>query len=162
MVEEEADHTADSGEMAQRPQFPLHEAAQAADAAKIKQLIESGQDVKERSSFNGMRLLAIHHACFARGLDQDKQVETVQALLLAWPESIDMGDQDMGITPLNFAASNGNPKVCELLLGAGANIAIANCMGGTPIQGARDYKRDNPENSEAADEVIKILEAASK
>ena len=144
------------------PQFPLHDAAHAADAAEVKRLIESGQDVKERSSFNGMSLLAIHHTCFARGVDQDQQVETVQALLDAWPESIEMGDPDMEITPLNFAASNGNPKLCLLLIGAGANIKTENCMGDTPMAGASNYKRDNPQNREAADEVLKILEEAAK
>ena len=143
-------------------QFPLHAAAQAANAAEVKRLIESGRDVQERSDFNGMRLLAIHHACFARDVDQDQQVETVQALLDAWPESVEMGDPDMEITPLSFAASNGNPKVCLLLVGAGANIKTANCMGDTPMKGAQDFKRDNPDKSEAADEVIKILEEAAK
>lgn len=101
-------------------------------------------------------------ACFARDVDQDQQVTTVQALLDAWPESVEMGDPDMEITPLSFAASKGNPKVCLLLVGAGANIKTANCMGDTPMKGAQDFKRDNPDKSEAADEVIKILEEAAK
>ena len=58
-------------------------------------------------------------------------LETVSGLLEAC-DNVDLSD-DLGMTPLHVAASTGKADVCQLLLELGANPALVNKAGLTPL-----------------------------
>jgi uncharacterized protein len=89
---------------------PLADAAERADRAEVRALVERGVDVK-RAQVDGMT--ALHWASYHNDLDAAK-------VLLNAKADVNAANR-YGVRPLSLACTNGNAAMVELLLEAGAD-----------------------------------------
>ena len=64
---------------------------------------------------------------------------------------------DHEYTPLHWAAMEGRKEVAELLIAAGANVNAKDVDGSTPLDLAKLYEGDSPEDKAARMETADLL-----
>ncbi len=111
---------------------PIAEAAQAGDAAKVRELAAHGADVNAPAADGSTALLwAVYNS----------DLDTVKALLAARAK-VDVAN-GYGVTPLLQASRNGDAASIEALLAAGADVHERHPDGETPLMAAsRSGHRD--------------------
>jgi cytochrome c2 len=99
----------------------IHDAARAGDVARIDQILSSGVDVNEASSFG----TALHFAVLS------DQVEAGR-LLVEHGADVNAASKALG-TPLHVAAREGHVEFAEILIEAGAVIDVRDNYEMTPL-----------------------------
>jgi cytohesin len=106
-------------------------AAAAGDVAALKQLVAAHGGAAVRSDGDPAELTALHWAA-ASG-----SVEAVRFLLAAPVGADPRAARNNNFTPLHSAAMQGHAAVCEVLIGAGAEVNIqTNPQGYAPLHSA--------------------------
>ena len=115
------------------------EASQEEDLVSIRRILAgSDKDAPPPAHCQGYDAVnKAYHALF-RGpamweLAQFGKLEELRQLLEAGSEGVDYRNAANGATPLSIAASKGQEKCVELLLGAGAKVDHATNDGRTPL-----------------------------
>lgn len=75
-------------------------------------------------------------------------IDEVRTILYRDISQINVGDEDLGSTPLHAASYDGQAHICELLLEYGANVDVLDINGCTPLRKAVQQGHE---------EVVKIL-----
>jgi ankyrin repeat protein len=110
----------------------LHFAAGKGDLSRVKQLVESGHNIKE---FDEIGYTPLHHA--AKG-----EFFALTTYLLSVGADIDVHDEEhIGETPLGAVAASCSYEMAKLLVDAGANPTIAGWMGLTALYHAKERKK---------------------
>ena len=142
---------------------PLMSAAKAGDGSKIARLLQHGADpnhrsAKQQSTPLELAVISMQRPAVQALLDGGAQVNARPYALIRAAEQLHMGGEDpteivllllrSGAkanvrdeehnTPLLFAVLNGNRRVVEALLAAGARPGAKNFSGLTPLNSARD------------------------
>jgi ankyrin repeat protein len=115
------------------------------DTAKIKNLLQTNPDINvdQRDNFGGT---ALHGAMFKKNAD-------IVKVLIQYGYDIDAVGPSNGYTPLHDAVWANYPEGAKLLITAGADLAIKNHSGLTPLELARN---------DGKKELIAVLEQAGK
>jgi ankyrin repeat protein/beta-lactamase regulating signal transducer with metallopeptidase domain len=106
---------------------PLHLAVHKRDLAHVRDLLEKGADVKQRTQHG----IAPLHVAARTGHTE------IAALLLDKGANVNAAD-NLNWTPLHYAAENGHKDVVELLLAKGADAKARNGQGRMPLWYARE------------------------
>jgi ankyrin repeat protein len=104
----------------------LADAAMQGDMDRVRSLLEQTADV---NGAQGDGMTALHWAVYKDDLEMAR-------LLIQAGADFKAGTRVGAITPLSFAAKNGNGAIIELLLNAGADTELATGLGTTPLMQA--------------------------
>ena len=140
----------------QRGATPLLNAAERGNLELVRFLIENGATVDsgEALYFGG----ALHRAAYGgpRIFGRRRQDVGVLAFLLQHDPSLMNALDRMGNTPLHYAARYGRLHAVQLLLDAGADTALVNLRGETPLR----YVRENLIPEIEVGDIVAMLEEA--
>jgi ankyrin repeat protein len=110
----------------------LHFAAGNGDLAQVRQLVESGHDIKQ---FDEIGYTPLHHA--AKG-----EFFALTNYLLSIGADVNAHDEEhIGETPLGAVAASCSYDMAKLLVDAGANPTITGWMGLTALYHAKERKK---------------------
>jgi ankyrin repeat protein len=142
--------------------YPLHFAAEAADMAIVKLLVEGGSDVIGEGDDHGLGVLG-WATCFGRAREEVAEyllqhgarldlwsaialdgVEDVRRLVTREPALLTarMSRNEHHRTPLHHAAAKNRPNVVRLLIALGADVNATEATGGTPLTTAAQENAD--------------------
>jgi ankyrin repeat protein len=111
----------------------LHFAASDGDLPRVKQLVESGDDV---NLFDDLSYAPLHYA--AKG-----EFFAVAQYLIAAGADVNAHDEEhIGETPLGAVAASCSYEMAKLLVDAGANPTIAGWMNLTALYRAKERKKE--------------------
>ena len=123
----------------------LYLAAGDNDSALVLELLRQGAELEWRNPYN-YRNTPLTRACW------EGSYEAAEALCAHGAE-LDTRDDINQSTPLMYAADEGHPKICAMLLALGADPSLKDEDGRTALDWAR--KRNKPE-------CVAVLEAAMR
>ncbi len=110
----------------------MHFAAGQGDLSRVKQFIESGDNLRE---FDEIGYTPLHHA--AKG-----EFFALTSYLLSVGADVNAHDEEhIGETPLGAVAASCSYEMAKLLVDAGANPTIAGWMGLTALYHAKQRKK---------------------
>lgn len=110
----------------------MHFAAGQGDLSRVKQLVESGHNIRE---FDEIGYTPLHHA--AKG-----EFFALTTYLLAVGADVNAHDEaHIGETPLGAVAASCSYEMAKVLVDAGANPTIAGWMGLTALYHAKQRKK---------------------
>ncbi len=112
----------------------LRSAAADGDLARVKKLVEKGYDANAFDE--DLSRTALHYAV------EGGHVEVVKYLLSVGADVNAHEEAKIGETPLGQVAANCSYEMAELLVNAGANPTIPGWMRLTPLDRARDRKKE--------------------
>jgi ankyrin repeat protein len=142
--------------------YPLHFAAEAADMAIVKLLVEAGSDVIGEGDDHGLGVLG-WATCFSRAREEVAayllrhgarldlwsaialdRVDDVRRLVTREPALLTarMSRNEHHRTPLHHAAAKNRPNVVRLLIALGADVNATDATGGTPLTTAAQENAD--------------------
>lgn len=110
-------------------------AVQKGNLEKIKELINSGADVNQKSELNGKT--ALHYVIEKN----PSKINEIIQLLLSKGADVNL-KSNLDMTPLHVAVYHGRRRIVELLLNKGADVSILDRAKNTPYQIAvsKEYK----------------------
>ena len=118
-------------------EYNIHEAAERADVATLRRLLEDGVSPDALSSeiMADQRKTALHILC--NNMDEGDRVACFKLLRDAGANlEARTGGDPRGSTVLHYAANGGCVEILSLLVEAGVNVNVANKSGYTPLHWA--------------------------
>ena len=123
---------------------PLHRAAESGQVEVMEMLIKAGADLTIRNSIGQSPLMS--------GLEYFAPLSPDSLSKLITPSTVNLSG-NFGDTPLHFAVVDGQEEVVEMLIKAGADVAMRNRNGKTALHFAL-VERGFWENPEAISQLI--------